>query len=132
MNVEILQHIFHLEEERDNHVDKIPEKVYGEIYVKLSLVRKTFYIFIFKISVVLMYFFIAIETFIIRRDSLTGPDFSEMVQFLLLSLSPYAINLVLKLNKENFLTNENKAEIRDLLNNLHDELSTDEDEYEDI
>lgn len=122
MNVEILQHIFHLEEERasslnnDIKVDKIPEKVYGDIYVKLGFVRKTFYIFIFKISVVLSFFFIAIETFIINRDSLTGPNFSNMVQFLLLALSPYAINLVLKLNKENFLTDENKDEIRKAFN----------------
>lgn len=120
MNVEILQHIFHLVEEYSgiNHIDKIPEKVYGDIYVKLGFVRKTFYIFIFQILVVSMFFFIAIKTFIINRDSLTGPDFSNMVQFLLLSLSPYAINLILKLNKENFLTDENKTEIKKVFRKL--------------
>lgn len=61
--------------------------------------------------IIFMYLFITIETLITYPKSLDG-SFQNIVGFLLLIIGPYAISLFFKANQENFLTNENKFEIK--------------------
>lgn len=75
--------------------------------------------------VVAMYLIITIETFVTNKSSLTGSSFKDILEFLLIIIGPYAISLFLKVNKENFLTVENKTEIKNEYN-IYDKLKSDE------
>lgn len=60
-----------------------------------------------------MYIFITFTTFILNAKSLTGSDFKDILQFLLIIIGPYAIIFFLKANKSDFLTEENKRQIQE-------------------
>lgn len=112
MNSEVLRYVFFCEENKmQQDVKYVEERMFDFIYGKILFVRKKLYFWVLKMIVVFMYLFIIIETFITNRTSLTGTTFKDLLEFLLIIVGPYAISLFLKPNKENFLTNDNKAEI---------------------
>lgn len=115
MNADILKHLFTCESEtpnNDNGIRVIDEEMFDFVYKRLMFVRKKLYFMFLKMIVVFMYLFITIETFITNKSSLTGSSFKDMLEFLLIIIGPYAISLFLKVNKEDFLTEENKTEIK--------------------
>lgn len=123
MNAEILNYIFKLNEKEissqpnntensDKHVENIDEEMFDAIYDELTFVKKRFYFLYLKIVVVFMYLFITIETFITNTKALTGPNFQQILQFFLIIIGPYAVSLFLKANKDDFLTEENKRDIK--------------------
>lgn len=122
MNEEILKYIFELEnesnqsnsqnEEINEQVDKVQEKKFNYIYERLSFVKKRLYFLFLKTVIIFMYLFIALETLISNRKSFTGSNLPYVIESLLLVISPYAISLFLKGSQENFLTDENKSEIK--------------------
>lgn len=123
MNAEILNYIFNLNEKEissqpnntensDKHVENIDEEMFDAIYDELTFVKKRFYFLYLKIVVVFMYLFITIETFITNTKALTGPNFQQILQFFLIIIGPYAVSLFLKANKDDFLTEENKRDIK--------------------
>lgn len=61
-----------------------------------------------------MYLFITIETLIDNQSSLTGSDFKDILELVLVIIGPYAVSLFLKANKEEFLSDKNKLEIEGL------------------
>lgn len=61
-----------------------------------------------------MYLFITIETLIDNQSSLTGSDFKDILELVLVVNVPYAVSLFLKANKEEFLSDKNKHEIESL------------------
>lgn len=120
MNSDILQHIFTCEEKPliDNTQNSLPigvetieEEMFDYIYERLLFVRSSMHILYMKMIVIFMYLFITIETFITNQSSLTGSGFKDILEFLLIIIGPYAITLVLKSSKDNFLTEKNKTEI---------------------
>lgn len=90
---------------------RIEEKKFTQIYSELKFVKRTLYFLFLKMFIIFMYLFITIETLITYPKSLDG-SFQNIVGFLLLIIGPYAISLFFKANQENFLTNENKFEIK--------------------
>lgn len=115
MNTEILKYIFNREEKFCGMIEKIDQKMFDYVYERLVFVKKTLYFMFLKMIVVFMYLFITIETFLSNKDSLTGSDFKDILEFLLIIIGPYAISFFLKGNNENFLSDENKTEIKDRL-----------------
>lgn len=112
MNTEILNYVFICEEKnKEMNVNFVSEKLYVYIYGRLLFVQKKFYVLFFKTVVVFMYIFITIETFITNQNSLTGAPFKDLLEFLLIIISPYAVSLFLKGNNNDFLTSENKEDI---------------------
>lgn len=95
--------------------DKVNEKKFTYIYEHLDFVRKKIYFLCLKTLVIFMYLFITIETFIRNKNSLNGSSVKSVVEFLLLIISPYAISIFLKTNKGDFLSDENKQEIKQKL-----------------
>lgn len=123
MNAEILNHIFHLEADvteniEEKKTEKIEEKKFDYIYAELSFVRNRIYHLCLKILVVFMYIFITVETFKQNQESLTGSSFDYILEFLLLILGPYAISVFLKTDKGNFLSDEDKDEIKTAFNSF--------------
>lgn len=126
MNAEILNYIFKLKEEEISselnntenadslayNVENVNEEMFDAIYDELTFVRKRFYFLYLKVVIVFMYLFITIETFITNTKALTGPNFQQILQFFLIIIGPYAISLFLKANKDDFLTEENKRDIK--------------------
>lgn len=124
MNSDILKHIFTCEEkplldntQNNNEASKpigvkaIEEEMFDYIYERLLFVRSSMHFLYMKMIVIFMYLFITIETFITNQSSLTGSGFKDILEFLLIIIGPYAITLVLKSSKDDFLTEENKTEI---------------------
>lgn len=127
MNAEILNYLFKLEEQKqseilnnrqintehkqESRVKRISEEDFVGVYEKLMFVKKGFYILYLKMIIVIMYLFITFTTFIMNTKSLTGPDFKDILQFLLILIGPYAIIFFLKANNSDFLTEENKKHI---------------------
>lgn len=125
MNAEILKYIFFINDERrrsnsdrannetgdHTKIKYIDEEMFDFIYQRLLFVRKRLHFMFQKMVIVFMYLFITIETFITNKESLTGPSFQHIVEFLLIIIGPYAISLFLKINKDDFLTDNNKTEI---------------------
>lgn len=117
MNSDILKHIFTCEENTQNDneasspIGAIEEEMFDYIYERLLFVRSSMHILYMKMIVIFMYLFITIETFITNQSSLTGSGFKDILEFLLIIIGPYAITLVLKSSKDNFLTEKNKTEI---------------------
>lgn len=112
MNAEILTYVFICEKERkQKDVTYVEEGMFDFIYGKILFVKKRLYFLVLKMLIVFMYLFITIETFIINQPSLTGTTFKDMLEYLLIIVGPYAISLFLKASNEDFLTNDNKAEI---------------------
>lgn len=109
MNADILKHLFTCSEEKIHVID---EEMFDYVYKRLVFVRKKLYFMFLKMIVVFMYLFITIETFITNKSSLTGSSFKDILEFLLIIIGPYAISLFLKVNREDFLTEENKTEIK--------------------
>lgn len=97
---------------------RIEEKKFTQIYSELKFVKRTLYFLFLKMFIIFMYLFITIETLITYPKSLDG-SFQNIVGFLLLIIGPYAISLFFKANQENFLTNENKFEIKKSLQGKH-------------
>lgn len=58
------------------------------------------------------------ETFKQNQESLTGSSFDYILEFLLLILGPYAISVFLKTDKGNFLSDEDKDEIKTAFNSF--------------
>lgn len=132
MNAEILNYIFKLEDEHtilmndfasnasnasnaseeESNVKTIDEKVFDYIYDKVMFVKKSYYFLFLKMIVVIMYLIITIETYLSNTQSLTGANFKDMMEFLLIIIGPYAISVFLKTNKDGFLTEENESEIK--------------------
>lgn len=112
MNAEILKYVFICEKKRkQKDVNYVEEEMFDFIYENILFVKKKLYFLVLKLLIVFMYLFITIETFIINQPSLTGATFNDMLEFLLIIIGPYAISLFLKASNEDFLTNDNKAEI---------------------
>lgn len=101
-----------IEAEEKCKVENIDEEKFESIYQNLSFTRRKFYTLYLKILVVIIYLFITFETFITNTKSLTGSNFKDILQFLLILIGPYAIVYFLKANDSDFLTEENKTEIR--------------------
>lgn len=127
MNAEILNYIFKLEEEQTNllvedtsythkkdnlNVKSIDEEMFDYIYNKLMFVKKSYYFLSLKMIVVIMYLIITMETYLTNTQSLTGTNFKDMMEFMLIIIGPYAISFFLKTNKDGFLTEDNKSEIK--------------------
>lgn len=127
MNAEILNYILKLKEKsspQSNNTDDsdgdvikmdcvhIDEKMFDDVYNKLTFVKKRFYFLYLKMIVVLMYLIITTETFITNKTALTGPNFQQILEFSLIIIGPYAISFFLKANKDDFLTEENKRDIK--------------------
>lgn len=117
MNADILNYLFTCscegETQNSNGSNQvIDEELFDYVYKRLMFVRKKLYFMFLKMIVVFMYLFITIETFITNKSSLTGSSFKDILEFLLIIIGPYAISLFLKVNKEDFLTEENKTEIK--------------------
>lgn len=126
MNAEILKYIFFIYDERRSSnsdgannepgdhttIEYVDEEMFDYIYQRLLFVRKKLHLIFQKMVIVFMYLFITIETFITKKESLTGPSFQHILEFLLIIIGPYAISIFLKkINKEDFLTDNNKTEI---------------------
>lgn len=69
--------------------------------------------------VVIMYLTITIETYLTNTQSLTGANFKDMLEFILIIIGPYAISVFLKASKDDFLTEENESEIKIAYNNYY-------------
>lgn len=129
MNSEILNHIFEIEEKEKAEqtevlteskkaapkskfkVNYIREEMFDFIYYRLYFVKKRIYFAFFKMLIVLMLFGIVLETFIHNKTSITGTNFKDIMELIIIFIGPYAISLFLKANENNFLTNRNKDEI---------------------
>lgn len=59
-----------------------------------------------------MYIIIIVQTFRQNQDSVTEANFDHIIEFLLLILGPYAVSIFLKANNGNFLSDENKSDIK--------------------
>lgn len=132
MNAEILNYIFEIEESERAEQTKvltentqkepkhkfkvhyIKEEMFDFIYKRLFFVNKRLFFALFKILVVFMFFLIVLETFIDNKSSITGTNFSYIMELIIILIGPYAISLFLKGNEDNFLSNENKEEIEKL------------------
>lgn len=127
MNAEILNYIFKLEEEQTNLLDNdasnkyrkensnfksIDEGMFDYIYDKLMFVKKSYYFLSLKMIVVIMYLIITMETYLTNTQYLIGTNFKDMMEFMLIIIGPYAISFFLKTNKDDFLTEDNKSEIK--------------------
>lgn len=115
MNSVILKHIFTCEKKSQkakSPIGAIEEEMFDYIYERLLFVRSSMHFLYMKMIVIFMYLFITIETFITNQSSLTGSGFKDILEFLLIIIGPYAITLVLKSSKDNFLTEENRTEIK--------------------
>lgn len=130
MNADILNYIFKLEKEqkhskvvdtskadkKEKHANSIDEKMFDYIYDNLMFVKKSYYFLSLKMIVVIMYLIITMETYLTNTQSLTGTNFKDMMEFMLIIIGPYAISVFLKANKDDFLTEENKSEIKTAYN----------------
>lgn len=130
MNADILEYMFTIKEKKkekdqrtksneteidsEPETDEINEAMFDFIYKRLFFVKKKLYYFIFKFLIVFMYLFITIETLIDNQSSLTGSDFKDILELVLVVIGPYAVSLFLKANKEEFLSDKNKHEIERL------------------
>lgn len=129
MNADILEYIFTIKEKKEkdqrkesneskidseSETDELNEAMFDFIYKRLFFVKKKLYYFIFKFLIVFMYLFITIETLIDNQSSLTGSDFKDILELVLVIIGPYAVSLFLKANKEEFLSDKNKLEIEGL------------------
>lgn len=112
MNAEVLKYVFICEVKRKKQdVKYVQEEMFDFVYGNILFVKKKLYFLILKMMVVFMYLFITIETFITNQPSLTGETFNNMLEFLFIIIGPYAISLFMKASNEDFLTDDNKAEI---------------------
>lgn len=129
MNADILEYIFTIKEKKEkdqrkesneskidseSETDELNEAMFDFIYKRLFFVKKKLYYFILKFLIVFMYLFITIETLIDNQSSLTGSDFKDILELVLVIIGPYAVSLFLKANKEEFLSDKNKLEIEGL------------------
>ena len=92
--------------------EKIDEETFDYVYEKLTFVTKRLYLLCLKVLIVFMYLFITIETFIRNRSDLTEASFPHLLEFLILAIGPYAVSFFLKTDKGDFLSSENKYEIK--------------------
>lgn len=129
MNAEILDYIFEIEErERAEQteiltenkpkeptskltVNYISEEMFNFIYKRLYFVKKRLYFAFFKMFVVLMFVLIVLGTFQANKNSITGTNFKDVMELIIVFIGPYAISLFLKASEINYLTYRNKLEI---------------------
>lgn len=129
MNAEILDYIFEIEERKraeqteiltENKpkeptskltVNYISEEMFNFIYKRLYFVKKRLYFAFFKMFVVLMFVLIVLGTFKANKNSITGTNFKDVMELIIIFIGPYAISLFLKASEINYLTNKNKLEI---------------------
>lgn len=111
MNTEILNYIFYLkldkekkpnflngkqiktENRQESKLEQISEEDFNVVYESRMFVKKGFYLPYLKVIIVIMYTFITFTTFVLNTKSLTGSDFKDILQFLLIIIRPYAIIL---------------------------------------
>lgn len=129
MNAEILDYIFEFEEReraeqteiltenkpkeptRKLKVNYISEEMFNFIYKRLYFVKKRLYFAFIKMFVVLMFVLIVLGTFKANKNSITGTNFKDVMELIIIFIGPYAISLFLKASEINYLTNKNKLEI---------------------
>nr|XP_022345154.1 uncharacterized protein LOC111137795 [Crassostrea virginica] len=98
----------------DNSDEKINEKLFDNVYKELSFVKRRLYFLCLKILIVVMYLIITIMIFTQNRDSLIGANFKDNLEVLFFIIGPYAVAFVLKTDKGDYLSEENKIEIKDI------------------
>ena len=116
MNVDILNYIIYLEtkpNDNDDSVEKIDKEIFDKVYQELSFVKTRLYFLCFKVLIVAMYLVITIILFTKNRESLIGENFKDNLEVLLFIIGPYAVGFALKTDKGEYLSEENKIEIKD-------------------
>ena len=98
----------------DNSDEKINEKIFDNVYEELSFVKRRLYFLCLKILIVVMYLIITIMIFTQNRDFLVGTNFKDNIEVLLFIIGPYAVAFVLKTDKGDYLSEEDKIEIKDI------------------
>lgn len=109
MNTEIFNYFFYLkldkekkpnflngkqiktEHRQESKLKQISEEDFNVVYENRMFVKKGFYLPYLKVIIVIMYIFITFTTFVLNTKSLTGSDFKDILQFLLIIIRPYAI-----------------------------------------
>lgn len=124
MNVDILNHIICLETNLSKSTktisddgasnEKISEETFDDVYKELSFVKRRLYFVSLKILIVGMYLNITISLFAKHKEYLIGVNFKESLEILLFIIGPYAVAFVLKTDKGDYLSEENKIEIKDI------------------
>ena len=119
MNVDILNHIIDIETKPSKTTptasgddSSVNEKIFDNVYKELSFVKRRLYFLCLKILIVVMYLIITIMIFTQNRDSLIGTNFKDNLEVLLFIIGPYAVAFVLKTDKGDYLSEENKSEIK--------------------
>ncbi|XP_062598591.1 uncharacterized protein LOC134260020 [Saccostrea cucullata] len=97
----------------------IDEDIFDYIFKRLLFVQRRLYFFCMKTIIVFMYLFITIETFLNNKKYLSSASFKDVLEITLVLIGPYAISVFLKANDKNFLTEENKQEIRNIFKTYH-------------
>lgn len=141
MNAEILSYIFEIEEseraeqtevlientqKEPQHkfkVDYIKEEMFDFIYKRLFFVKKRLYFVFFKMLIVFMFLLIVFETFLDNKTLITGTNYKDIMELIIIFIGPYAISLFLKANEDYFLSNKNKDEIKKLYKSYNETTS---------
>lgn len=93
-------------------IEFINEEEFDAVYEQLLFVNKWLYFLCVKSIVVIVYFVIIVNSFLLDRKSMNAPHCRDILSIILVIIGPYAISFFLKGNKHNFLNTENKSEIR--------------------
>lgn len=115
MNAEILECIFK-EKESENELESyyVGEKMFSAISRQLLFMRKKIYFVLFKMGIIFAYLYFTID--ILRGAQLsiaiTGYNVKDIVEVVLIAVGPYAISLFIKAKNDNFLTSDDKEEIK--------------------
>ena len=124
MNVDILNHIICLETKLSKSTkinsddgasdEKISEESFDDVYKELSFVKRRLYFVSLKILIVSMYLFITISFLAKNKKYLNGVNFKDSLEVLFFIVGPYAVAFVMKTDKGDYLSEENKIEIKDI------------------
>lgn len=93
-------------------IEFINEEEFDAVYEQLLFVNKWLYFLCVKSIVVIVYFVIIVNSFLLDRKSMNAPHCRDILSIMLVIIGPYAISFFLKGNKHNFLNTENISEIR--------------------
>ena len=125
MNVDILNHIISLETKplestkttsnnNDSVEKKIREEIFDYVYKELSFVKRRIHFLCLKILIVALYLIITLIMFTKNREALIGTNFKDNLEVLFFIIGPYAVTFVLKTYKGDYLSEQNKNEIKDI------------------
>lgn len=92
--------------------DFVSEAMFDAICRKLFFTKKKLYFVFFKLIVIFVYLLIVLQILDDDQLALSGYDIKDIIEVTLASIGPYAISFFLKGNNENFLSDENKLEIK--------------------